>query len=146
VTGKKETVHSFKGSPNGANPSGRLIRDAEGNLYGVTFGGGVDGSGALFTADAGGAGTVLYSGFCKNSSSSEPGGKLVMDAEGNLYGTTRIGGTHGSGTVFKVDPSGTGTVLYNFCSQGSSHRTDGEEPNGGLVIDSAGNPLRDYPG
>jgi uncharacterized repeat protein (TIGR03803 family) len=140
LAGKKETVvHRFKGSPDGANPSGGLILDAEGNLYGVTSGGGADGCGTLFKVAPSGTETVLYS-FCSDGGTGfEPSGNLVMDAAGNLYGTTLVGGSGNSGTVFKVDPSGTDTVLYNFCTKGGSRCTDGEEPRGGLVMDAAGN-------
>jgi uncharacterized repeat protein (TIGR03803 family) len=141
VTGKKETVlYRFKGTPDGASPSGSLILDSEGNLYGVTSGGGATGCGTVFKVEPGGAETVLYS-FCSNGArdGAEPSGNLVMDAKGNLYGTTRIGGSGGSGTVFKVDPSGTETLLHNFCTRGGSRCTDGEEPSGGMVMDAAGN-------
>jgi uncharacterized repeat protein (TIGR03803 family) len=141
LAGRNETVlHRFKGAPDGANPSGSLILDAEGNLYGVTSGGGAVGCGTVFKVDPGGSETVLYS-FCSNGGTDgeEPSGNLVMDAGGNLYGTTRMGGSGGSGTVFKVDLGGTETVLHSFCSRGGSRCTDGEDPSGGLVMDAAGN-------
>jgi uncharacterized repeat protein (TIGR03803 family) len=143
VTGEKETVlHRFKGSPDGAKPSGSLILDAKGTLYGVTSeGGALEGSlgcGTVFKVDPSGE-TVLY-GFCSKGGTDgiQPNGDLVMDATCNLYGTTLVGGSEGSGTIFKVDPSGTETVLHNFCSRGGSRCTDGEEPSGGLVKDATG--------
>jgi uncharacterized repeat protein (TIGR03803 family) len=70
----------------------------------------------------------------------QPGANLVLDAQGNLYGTTMQGGAYGEGTVFKLSRTGgqwTETVLYNFCSaQGC---TDGAQPDSGLIFDSAGN-------
>jgi uncharacterized repeat protein (TIGR03803 family) len=89
---------------------------------------------------------TLYK-FCPQAGCTDgfnPGfGSLLMDGPGNLYGTTFYGGTgYYGGTVFKLAPNGTGwteTVLYNFCSQGGSYCTDGAEPNGGLVMDGAGN-------
>jgi uncharacterized repeat protein (TIGR03803 family) len=139
VAGDKETVlHRFKGAPDGANPSGSLLLDSKGNLYGVTSQGG-RGGGTLFKIDPNGTETVLYSfGSNGNKDGAVPKGKLITDSAGNFYGTTFEGGTHGSGTVFEVHPSGTEIVLYNFCSKGSSHCTDGEEPNGGLVRDVNG--------
>jgi uncharacterized repeat protein (TIGR03803 family) len=56
-----------------------------------------------------------------------------MDAAGNLYGTTYYGGAYFGGTVFKLDTSGTETVLYNFTG------ADGLDPDGGLILDKAGN-------
>jgi len=76
-----------------------------------------------------------------------PYGGLVADAAGNLYGTTSSGGTSshclsgvGCGVVFKLTPSGNGwteTILYNFCAQANC--SDGADPLGPLVFDSAGN-------
>lgn len=60
--------------------------------------------------------------------------ELVMDASGNLYGTSVQGGTYGGGTVFEVTPSGVHTVLYNFTGG-----TDGGEPYKGVTIDPQGN-------
>ena len=59
---------------------------------------------------------------------------MILDAAGNLYGTTSNGGTYSWGTVFKVDATGTETILYNFASG-----ADGANPAAGLVRDSAGN-------
>jgi uncharacterized repeat protein (TIGR03803 family) len=137
LAGKKETVlHRFKGSPDGANPSGGLIFDAAGNLYGVTKVGGANGAGTLFKVDPKGAETVLSS--MDGTGGGEPNGALVMDANGNFYGTAIAGGTGNSGVVFKVAPNGTGTDLHSFCTRGGSRCTDGEEPSGGLVMDAAG--------
>jgi uncharacterized repeat protein (TIGR03803 family) len=138
LTGKKETVlYRFKGSPDGANPSGGLILDAEGNLYGLTSGGGTGDCGTLFKVTPSGTETVISS-IC-STGGGEPNGNLVMDANGNFYGTAPLGGTGNSGVVFKVDADGTGSALHNFCTRGGSRCTDGEEPSGGLVMDAAGN-------
>jgi hypothetical protein len=75
---------------------------------------------------------------------------MVIDAQGNLYGTTHIGGTssqdneicfQGCGTVFKVDTAGNETVLYNFnfiAGQGETG-SDGAQPMAGLLMDAQGN-------
>jgi uncharacterized repeat protein (TIGR03803 family) len=138
LAGSEETVlHRFNDSPDGANPSGGLIRDAAGNFYGVTSAGGANGAGTLFKVDAGGAETVLSS--MGGTGGGGPKGDLVMDAEGNFYGTAISGGTENSGVVFKVAADGAGTDLHSFCTRGGSRCTDGEEPSGGLVMDAAGN-------
>jgi uncharacterized repeat protein (TIGR03803 family) len=86
---------------------------------------------------------ALYK-FCPQvgcTDATNPAASLIMDASGNLYGTTPNGGSHGWGTVFKLAPSGTGwaeTILYNFCSQGASC-TDGYNPSVGLIMDGSGN-------
>ncbi len=67
-----------------------------------------------------------------------PGSGLIIDAHGNLYGTTAGGGTHGDGTVFELSPQGGGWtegVLHSFNFNGQ----DGINPYGGLVFDAAGN-------
>jgi len=61
---------------------------------------------------------------------------LVQATNGDLYGTTSLGGANGYGTVFKITPSGTLTTLYNFCSQ--SGCADGAEPNTTLIQASNG--------
>ncbi len=138
LAGRKETVlHRFKGSPDGANPSGGLILDAAGNLYGLTSAGGASGAGTLFQVDPSGAETVLSS--MDGTGGGGPNGDLVRDAKGNFYGTAIGGGTENSGVVFTVAANGLGTDLHNFCTRGGNRCTDGEEPSGGLVMDAAGN-------
>ncbi len=61
----------------------------------------------------------------------EPYGELTQASDGNLYGTTYLGGTNDSGTIFKITLSGTLTTLYSFCPQPGCN--DGDEPFGGLV-------------
>ena len=63
-----------------------------------------------------------------------PDAGLVVDAAGNLYGTTAAGGSSNAGTVFKIDPAGTETVLYSFTGG-----ADGKAPYAGLVLDPSGN-------
>ncbi|MGO9650626.1 MAG: choice-of-anchor tandem repeat GloVer-containing protein, partial [Terriglobales bacterium] len=85
--------------------------------------------------------SVLYSfGANGPNDGSDSKGKLVRDSQGNLYGTTTLGGSAASGTVYELAPSGSGwteTVLYNFCSQDVC--PDGAFPWAGLVLDQAGN-------
>jgi len=139
-------LHNFTGS-DGANPQAGLVMDKAGNLYGTTvFGGqpGGGGSGTVFKLDTSLNLTVLHS-FTPGSDGQEPYAGLIMDAAGNLYGTTRAGGSStssncqgtalgGCGTVFKLDTSGNETVLYSF--KGGD---DGAVPYAGLVMDALGN-------
>src|SRR5271168_3476994 len=133
----------------GANPSGSLIFDALGNLYGTATTGGANGVGIVFElspgASAGGAWTekVLYSFQGGTTDGANPERvALVRDANGNLYGTTKFGGAYGSdttgGTVFELSPENGGTwkeqVLYSFGSG-----TDAAEPVSGVTLDAAGN-------
>jgi len=79
--------------------------------------------------------SVLY--FFKGGATDgqDPGGGLIMDGAGNLYGTTAGGGTNGYGTVFKINAAGTESVVYSF----KGGTTDGDSPFGQLIMDSAGN-------
>jgi uncharacterized repeat protein (TIGR03803 family) len=129
----------------GANPEGSLIMDAAGSLYGSAGGGGTAHGVAfeLTPTDTGWMETVLYT-FCSQTNCAdgeEPAGPLVMDGAGNLYGTTFYGGTSPiGGVVFKLTPTDSGwveTVLYSFCSQ--TNCADGTNPQGGVIMDAAGN-------
>lgn len=137
-------LHTFAGGADGTHPfAGSLIKDANGNLYGVAPGGGDltcgngRGCGVVFKVDPTGKETVLYT-FTGGADGSGPVGALLRDAAGSLFGTTTSGGTGGSGTVFRLSAKGKKTVLYNFLgSEGSD--ADGDEPFGGLIRDAAGN-------
>jgi uncharacterized repeat protein (TIGR03803 family) len=135
-------LHNFD-SYDGANPAGGLIFDGSGNLYGTTGEGG-SGFGTVFelTPATGGAWTqrVLLQ-FNAGSEGAYPCANLILDAAGNLYGTTNMGGAIGYGTVFELTPAAGGswteTILYSFRSL--SGGVDGFSPVAGLVRDTAGN-------
>lgn len=138
-------LHSFGNGNDGRAPRANLIFDASGNLYGTTFGGGSDGDGTVFELSPNGDGTwsenVLYSFQSGGTDGNWPDADLTFDPAGNLYGTTRIGGTDTFhvGTVFELSPNGHGTwtesILHSFQSDGK----DGNTPLAGLVLDTAGN-------
>jgi uncharacterized repeat protein (TIGR03803 family) len=96
-------LYDFSGSPDGKEPFGQLIRDKAGNLYGTTIEGGASDHGTVFKVDKTGKETVLHS-FKGKSEGKEPFAGLIMDEKGNLYGTTRHGGAHNKGVVFKLTP------------------------------------------
>jgi uncharacterized repeat protein (TIGR03803 family) len=108
---KFTVLYSFTGPPDGALPSyGGLIRDADGNFYGMTELGGDTscdnglGCGTVFKLDASNHETVLYRFTATGAEGNTPVGGLIRDAAGNLYGTTYAGGAHRSGTIFKITP------------------------------------------
>jgi uncharacterized repeat protein (TIGR03803 family) len=137
--GKMSVVYAFQGGSDGAGPDGSLLMDKAGNIYGTTSGGGGTdcdngfGCGTVFKITPGGTETVLYA-FQGGDDGELPQTGVIADGAGNLYGTTAAGGSGAQGTVFKVTPAGTETVLYAF--QGG---TDGIEPLAGLIMDKAGN-------
>ncbi len=124
-------LYSFVDNQNGRSPSGQLVRDAAGSLYGTTQFGGTFSSGTVYKLDSHGIETVLHSFNLEDGS--WPMAGLVGDAAGNLYGTTYDGGSNAYGNVFKVDSSGNETSLHSFSL------TDGAWPFADLVVDAAGN-------
>jgi uncharacterized repeat protein (TIGR03803 family) len=109
-TGKETILNDFGGGTDGCSPSGNLARDASGNFYGVTSGGGAYGYGTVFELSAG-VETVLYS-FTGGADGASPS-SVVLDSAGNLYGATQLGGLLtsecdsngylvGCGTLFKL--------------------------------------------
>ena len=134
--GTESVLHSFTGgATDGAYPRAGLVMDSAGNLYGTTSAGGADDLGTVFEISAAGTESVLYSFAGGATDGSDPTGGLVMDGAGNLFGTTAAGGANDLGTVFKLSPGGTETLLYSFV--GGS--TDGASPKAGLILDGAGN-------
>jgi uncharacterized repeat protein (TIGR03803 family) len=123
-------LHSFTGNPDGALPDAGVAFDAKGNMYGTTREGGSSNGGTVFRVTPAGKEIVLYSFGGSKGAAVEPRGGVVLDAIGNMYGTTVAGGASRMGTVFKVTPSGKGSILYSF--EGG---TDGGSPLGGLALD-----------
>jgi len=132
--GVHTVLYTFTGGADGADPYGEnLIFDKAGNLYGTGYGGGTSELGVVFELSAAGTESVLYS-FTGGTDGSRPYAGVVEDKHGNFYGTTLQGGAFGFGTVYKLTPSGTETVLHSFASG-----SDGATPYGGVILDSKGN-------
>jgi uncharacterized repeat protein (TIGR03803 family) len=135
----ESVIYKFKGGSDGAFPSGSLIFDAAGNLYGTTTGGGM-GSGTVFELSPAQDGTwterVIYS-FDGDAQGGNPTG-VVFDSAGNLYGTNQYGPAPTySGAVFELTPSQNGewteNTLYAFLGG-----QDGAYPNG-IALDAEDN-------
>jgi uncharacterized repeat protein (TIGR03803 family) len=138
--GTETVLYSFCARRNcidGASPFSGLILKA-GKLYGTTTAGGKFGYGTVFRLSTNNKETVLYA-FCPIdcADGASPYGGLIVDKSGNLYGTTTNGGGHGGGTVFRLAPDGSESVLYDFCSQANC--ADGANPFSALVRDRVGN-------
>jgi uncharacterized repeat protein (TIGR03803 family) len=142
--GNESVIHAFLGinGDDGAYPAADLVQDAVGNLYGTTKGGGLPvqrnngtKAGTIFRVKPSGEEAVIYDFTQFRGTGSDPRGGMILDQEGNLYGTTRLtdrGG--GLGEVYKFDLNSNAlTVLHKFDG------TDGGRPLGGLVRDGAGN-------
>jgi uncharacterized repeat protein (TIGR03803 family) len=133
TTGAETVLYSFAGPPDGARPNAGLVMDSAGNLYGTTSAGGASNYGTVFKLDTSNTETVLYS-FTGGADGALPlYGSLVMDSAGSLYGTTERGGSLDLGTVFKLDSSGTETVLHSF------NGPEGGFPTSGVIMDNKSN-------
>lgn len=135
--GTLTVLHDFTGD-DGANPEAPLIIDRNGNLFGTTFDGGNGGRygpGTVFKLSPNGTETVLHK-FAGNDGAN-PAAGLLLDEQGNLYGTAQGGGEYGSGVVFEVTSAGAYNVVYSF--KAPSLMADGAMPVAGLVQDNSGN-------
>ncbi len=140
--GQEQALYAFQGGPNdGANPFSRPVFDKAGNLYATTLAGGnTYWAGAILelTPSSGGWTETMIHSFGSTGDGTQPEAGLIIDKQGNLYGTTAGGGALNFGTVFELTFSGgnwTEQVIYSF--HGS---TDGETPYlGDLTFDKAGN-------
>lgn len=130
-------LHVFEpGMGNSSKPVGRLIVEPDGRLFGVTEAGGSSGYGTIFSVTNEGADcTVLHSFSSDNIDGLNPAAGLISGGDNALYGTTRVGGTNSTGTVFKINKDGSGyVVLYNF----GTGSVDGRNPTSSLVEASDG--------
>jgi uncharacterized repeat protein (TIGR03803 family) len=135
-SGIETTLYSFVGYPtDGANPQAGLVQGSDGNFYGTTYLGGTHNTGTVFRISPSGVETSLYSFVGSPNDGALPYAGLVQGSDGNFYGTTYGGGTHNTGTVFRISPSGSETTLYSF----GSYLGDGANPQAGLVQGSDGN-------
>jgi uncharacterized repeat protein (TIGR03803 family) len=130
-TGTETVLYSFTGGSDGSNPYfAGVVLDKAGNMYGTTYYGGANGVGTVFELTPSGTETVLHSFAADGTDGYNPAAGVVLDKLGNVYGTTYLGGAYGYGTVFKVTPSGTETVLHSF----ADNATDGCFPYGAGVV------------
>jgi uncharacterized protein (TIGR03437 family) len=139
--GALTTLYSFcsrSDCADGLSPTAGLIQASDGNFYGTSAGGGPGGS--IFKITPGGTLTNLYS-FCSQPNCVDgktPRAGIIQAADGNLYGTTSVGGANssanvgeGGGTVFKITLGGALTTVYSFCSQNNC--ADGAGPVAGVI-------------
>ena len=134
----ENVIYEFAGGNDGSRPTGDTVFDQTGNFYGTTFNSGANGVGTVYELSPSGGGwseSVIHT--FSGSDGANPYGGLTHDAAGNLYGTTKLGGTNNQygGVVFQLVSGQSGwseNVLHAF------NGIDGDEPLGGLVLDSGG--------
>jgi uncharacterized repeat protein (TIGR03803 family) len=138
-TGVESVLYSFGASTtDGASPNSLLLGFVDGNFYGTTYSGGAYGDGSVFKITPAGVETILYS-FGASTSDGQSPSDLLQASDGNLYGTTYFGGNFGGGTLFKLTPTGTMTMLYasfgsfttgSSCAGGAFNPSNGASPIG----------------
>jgi uncharacterized repeat protein (TIGR03803 family) len=140
-----KALHSFAGpgsGPDGSEPTSSLSFDSHGNLYGITEIGGTLNQGTVFELSPGAGGNwteqVLFSFNSGGTGGALPNSGVIIDAAGNLYGTTTTAGANGGGTVFELSPvtGGGWTVkeLFSFAAPGA----DAVSPGTVLTFDTSG--------
>jgi uncharacterized protein (TIGR03437 family) len=123
-------MHTFDYYAEGITPNAPLTQGADGNLYGILSGGYC----SIFKITLAGSFTLLHSfaGTISDGCTPDHAG-LVQAPDGNFYGTTSLGGVNNIGTIFKITPGGTFTLVHSFAA------TDGQLPRGGLTLGKDGN-------
>ena len=141
LQGSENVISSFA-SIAGLAPDidGTLVMGSDGNLYGTTSVGGPAFVGVFYKLTLAGAVTVLHTFGSSATDGAHPTGALIEGTDGNFYGITNSGGANdigsgGDGTVFKISPDGTESVLYSF----GGATGDGKSPIAGLVQGTDGN-------
>jgi len=147
-TWSEQILYSFRGLSNGGDGAipNALAIDFNGNLYGTTQWGGHslktnicgEGCGVVFKLKHNANGTwserVIHKFGLTADDGQSPGGALLFDKYGHFYGVTSAGGTTAKGIVYRMDASGTETILHTFTGG-----SDGGTPAAGLTLDAAGN-------
>jgi uncharacterized repeat protein (TIGR03803 family) len=136
-SGDETPIHSFTCAVGGCVPFAGLALGPGGLLYGTTYYGGTNSFGGIFSISTAGQLTELYS-FTNGVDGVNVATVLAEGLDGDLYGASQSGGTNdgasGNGTIFKITPGGTFSLLYTF-----TNGADGNSPNGGLTPDASGN-------
>jgi uncharacterized repeat protein (TIGR03803 family) len=137
----ENVLHSFTGGSDGFGPGGGVVLDKKGRLYGTTPDGGADSEGVVYELSP--AAHTWRERIVHAFTGGKDGGVgslglLLLDASGNLYGDTELGGAHSAGTAFELAPSSKKkwnlTTLYAFKGM-----PDAGSPYGGLIADASGN-------
>lgn len=133
TAGTATMLYNFTGAHGGTEPN-NIVVTSSGEIYGTTFYGGAANMGTVYRTDATGRETVLHSFTGGTDGAIPPPGPVAVDSAGNVYGTTAHGGAFDQGVVYKIDASGTQTILHSF-----TDGADGGYPYGGVILGEDGN-------
>jgi uncharacterized repeat protein (TIGR03803 family) len=135
-------LHTFvTNGVDGASPAGGLLLGNDGTLYGLTEAGGTNNAGSVFELNTTGNDYALLHNFQTNGADgTAPGSGLLQGANGALYGTTQQGGTNGAGTVFSINPDGSGYgIVQSFSSSLTNSLTF--RRGAGALVQASGSTL-----
>ena len=133
--GEQTALWQFGSPGDGSSPYSSLIQGSDGNFYGTTAGGGESNHGTVFMVTPKGEETVLWSFRAGTNDGESPVGGLLQGHDGNFYGVTSLGGPEDAGTVFRLTPSGTETLVISFLK---SNFGGWGPDSGGLIQDADG--------
>jgi uncharacterized repeat protein (TIGR03803 family) len=134
LAGATTILHSFTGGTNIAFPYGGLVQATDGNLYGTAYAGDLAGNGGIFRIDPMTTAFTVLHVFQRSTEGANPIASLIQGTDGNLYGTTHLGGSSDMGTVFRLPVPGTAvTVVHTFMG------SDGSAPDQPLIQAFDGN-------
>ena len=135
TSGQLIVVYTFLGGNDGSGPNSPVY-DGAGSFYGTTGGGGPQGLGTIYKLTSGQE-TQLYV-FNGNTGGNSPNSGVILDTQGNLYGTTIYGGTYNQGVAYTFNGSGKEVVLHEFAGSYTTVSQDGANP-WALIRDPQGN-------
>jgi uncharacterized repeat protein (TIGR03803 family) len=108
-------LQNFDGAATGASPEAELMQGTDGALYGTAYYGGSNGYGTLFKLKPDGTGFTVLLNFDNATTGAKPLAGVIQGTDGALYGTANSGGSNDTGTVFKLNPDGTGFAVLLNC-------------------------------
>jgi uncharacterized repeat protein (TIGR03803 family) len=129
VTGNLISLVQFSGTANGAEANGKVVQGANGNLYGMTYRGGLNNLGVLYEYNLTTNVFQKKIDFAGSSNGSYPNGSLTLAPNGKIYGLTSTGGVNDKGVLFEYDPS-TGILTKKLDFDG----TNGQSPINNLSL------------
>jgi len=134
IFGGLTPFYSFTGAADGAFPSAPLMRASDGNFYGTVYAGDTATLGRIFRMTPAAVVTVMHTFVGGSIDGASPLATLVQATDGNLYGTTTLGGAMNRGTVFRMTLTGTFNLMKAF-----DNGPDGGTPQDELIQGDDGN-------
>jgi uncharacterized repeat protein (TIGR03803 family) len=132
-------LYSFTGQADGGNPDSGITMSSGGNLYGATATGGANGDGTIFELPAGSnAVNLIYSFTYSDVNDSFPNFPLTVDSQGDVFGTMAAGGAAGEGSVYEIVQGSDELSILGAFNAPSPGDFSGDDPNGGLLLNNAG--------